>query len=149
MTCTIVTESFEPFERVVSFQKGSRFKKGQIGASAVFVGTMRDFNEGLEVESMFLEHYPEMAENVLNEIRKEAIKRWRLEEVLIIHRVGRIYPGEAIVLVASWSSHRAHAFESCRHIMEILKSRAPFWKKEHSKSGERWVSKNTAGETGL
>ncbi len=149
MTCSIVTDCFEPLEQVIRFQKGCGFNKGQIGASAVFVGTMRDFNDGIEVESMFLEHYPDMAEKVLNEIRKEAIKRWHLNEVLIIHRVGRIFPGEAIVLVATWSGHRAHAFESCRHMMEILKSRAPFWKKERSKEGERWVSKNTEGKTDL
>ena len=70
-----------------------------------------------------------MAEKILSDIRAEAVKRWELEEALIVHRVGRIYPGDAIVLVATWASHRAHTFESCRHMMEILKSDAPFLEK--------------------
>ncbi len=149
MVCRIVEESFEPFATLEKFQKEIIVDGAKVGANAVFVGTMRDFNEDESVESLFLEHYPEMAEKVLSDIRTDAVKRWELEEALIVHRVGLIYPGDAIVLVATWSSHRAHAFESCRHMMEILKSDAPFWKKERLKDGARWVTKNTSGVTSL
>ena len=149
MVCRIVEESFEPFGALEKFQKEIYVDRAKIGANAVFVGTMRDFNEGESVESLFLEYYPEMAEKVLSDIRAEAVERWDLDEALIVHRVGLIYPGDAIVLVATWASHRAHAFESCRHMMEILKSDAPFWKKERLKEGERWVTKNTSGVTSL
>ena len=149
MVCRIVEESFEPYVTLEKFQKEIIVGGAKVGANAVFVGTMRDFNEGESVESLFLEHYPEMAEKVLSDIRADAVKRWELDEALIVHRVGLIYPGDAIVLVATWSSHRAHAFESCRHMMEILKSDAPFWKKERLKDGARWVTKNTSGVTSL
>lgn len=149
MVCRIVEESFEPFATLEKCQKEIFVNGAKVGANAIFVGTMRDFNDGESVESLFLEHYPEMAEKVLLDIRAEAVRRWELDEALIVHRVGRIYPGDAIVLVATWASHRAHAFESCRHMMEILKSDAPFWKKERLKEGERWVKKNTSGVTSL
>ena len=149
MTSLIVKNNFDPLGHLSEFQKKSSFEEGKIGASAMFVGTMRDFNDGYEIESLFLEHYEGMAERVLEDIRSKAIKRWSLDEALIVHRVGLIYPGEAIVLVATWSSHRAHAFESCRSMMETLKSEAPFWKKEYSARGVRWVSKNTRGATNL
>ena len=149
MVCRIVEESFEPFATLEKCKKEIFVNAAKVGANAIFVGTMRDFNDGESVESLFLEHYPEMAEKVLSDIRAEAVKRWDLDEALIVHRVGRIYPGDAIVLVATWASHRAHAFDSCRHMMEILKSDAPFWKKERLKEGERWVTKNTSGVTNL
>ena len=149
MVCRIVEESFEPFATLEKCKKEIFVNAAKVGANATFVGTMRDFNDGESVESLFLEHYPEMAEKVLSDIRAEAVKRWELDEALIVHRVGRIYPGDAIVLVATWASHRAHAFDSCRHMMEILKSDAPFWKKERLKEGERWVTKNTSGVTNL
>ena len=149
MVCRIVEESFEPFATLEKYKKEIFVNGAKVGANAIFVGTMRDFNDDESVESLFLEHYPEMAKKVLSDIRAEAVKRWELDEALIVHRVGRIYPGDAIVLVATWASHRAHAFESCRHMMEILKSDAPFWKKERLKEGERWVKKNTSGVTSL
>jgi molybdopterin synthase catalytic subunit len=96
---------------------------------------------------MVLEHYPGMTERHLERIAASAVERWRLDEVLVVHRVGEIRPGDAIVLVAVWSAHRAHAFESCRHIMEDLKSNAPFWKKERTADGSRWVAGNTPGTT--
>ncbi len=118
---------------------------GKFGASAVFVGTMRDFNEGDEVRGMVLEHYPGMTEKELALIVEEARSRWQLLDELIIHRVGELLPNDPIVLVAVWSAHRKDAFEACRHIMEALKSRAPFWKKEQLDKGDRWVDKNTDG----
>jgi molybdopterin synthase catalytic subunit len=118
---------------------------GQYGATANFVGTMRDFNEDKSVNSMTLEHYPGMTEKHLDTIAKEALEKWSLLDVLILHRIGKVKIGEDIVLVATWSAHRKDAFESCRAIMEQLKSGAPFWKKEETTSGAKWVEKNTPG----
>lgn len=119
---------------------------GLAGAQASFVGTMRDHNEGDGVKAMTLEHYPGMTERELDAIVSEARERWDLIDVLVVHRVGDIRPGEAIVLTAAWSRHRAAAFDACRFLMEALKSRAPFWKKETLADGSsRWVEKNTPG----
>jgi molybdopterin synthase catalytic subunit len=118
---------------------------GQYGATASFVGTMRDFNEDKNITSMTLEHYPGMTEKHLETIAKEAIEKWKLLDVLILHRVGKIKVADDIVLVVTWSEHRKEAFESCRIIMEQLKSGAPFWKKEETTSGSKWVEKNTSG----
>lgn len=118
---------------------------GKYGASAVFVGSMRDFNQGDEVTGMTLEHYPGMTEKELGRIVEEAQGQWPLLDTLILHRVGALLPNDPIVLVAVWSAHRKDAFEACRHIMEALKSRAPFWKKEQLDEGHRWVEKNTDG----
>ena len=108
---------------------------------------MRDFNEGDDVHAMSLEHYPGMTEQHLESICSAAAQKWPLLATLIVHRVGELEPGEPIVLVAVWSAHRAAAFEACRHIMEELKSRAPFWKKEILADGHRWVASNTPGTT--
>lgn len=118
---------------------------GQYGATAVFVGTMRDFNEGDDVKGMELEHYPGMTENYLKTLSQEASKRWSIIDSLIIHRVGELQPNDPIVLVAVWSAHRKDAFEASRYLMEELKSRAPFWKKEFLADGHRWVEQNTPG----
>jgi molybdopterin synthase catalytic subunit len=118
---------------------------GQYGATASFVGTMRDFNEDKKITYMTLEHYPGMTEKHLDAIVREATEKWNLLDVLILHRIGKIKIAEDIVLVATWSAHRKDAFESCRVIMEQLKSGAPFWKKEETTSGAKWVEKNTPG----
>lgn len=118
---------------------------GKFGAQALFIGYMRDFNEDVSVQAMTLEHYPGMTERHLQEIGEEAGRRWELLDVLIVHRIGEIRIGDAIVLVSVWSAHRAAAFDACRWIMEDLKSRAPFWKKEQLEAGERWVEKNSPG----
>ncbi|GJM06152.1 MAG: hypothetical protein DHS20C09_21480 [marine bacterium B5-7] len=118
---------------------------GKYGATANFVGSMRDFNEDKKVTHMTLEHYPGMTEKHLEAIAKESIEKWQLLDVLILHRIGKVNIGEDIVLVATWSEHRKDAFESCRAIMEQLKSGAPFWKKEETNSGAKWVEKNTPG----
>ena len=114
-----------------------------------FCRTMRDFNDGESVESLFLEHYPEMAEKMLSDIRAEAVKRWELDEALIVHRVGRIYPGDAIVLVATWASHRAHASRILSPYDGDPEIRCSVLEKERLKKGERWVTKNTSGVTSL
>ena len=111
----------------------------RIGAIATFVGTVRDVNDAASVSSMVLEHYPGMTERALSEIVDDAKSRWDIFDALIVHRVGRLAPTEAIVLVAVTSSHRQHAFAACEFIMDFLKTRAPFWKKERTPAGERWV----------
>lgn len=144
MHCEIRPQVFEPYAELLAYQQNMQ-AAGRYGATAVFVGTMRDQNEGQAVMSMELEHYPGMTEKYLQSISEQAAKRWDLLDSLIIHRVGRVEPDDPIVLVAVWSSHRKDAFEASRYLMEELKSRAPFWKKELTGKGERWVDKNTAG----
>jgi len=107
---------------------------------------MRDFNEGQTVQSMTLEHYPKMTENQLGKIVSEAQQQWALLDSLIIHRIGEVSPDDSLVLVAVWSSHRGDAFDASRFIMEALKSRVPFWKKEQlTNNQQQWVAQNTDG----
>lgn len=136
---------FEPLAELAYHQDSRPGLQGRHGAMASFVGTMRDSNEGSTVQAMTLEHYPGMTEKQLSAIVTEAEQRWTLLDTLVIHRVGRLVPGDPIVLVGVWSGHRNDAFEACRYIMEALKSRATFWKKETLAEGERWVEKNTTG----
>lgn len=111
-----------------------------IGAVVSFVGTVRDINEGDEVSILELEHYPGMTEKALEKIRLEAHDRWALESSIIIHRIGKLYPTDQIVLVAVSSRHRENAFHAAHFIMDYLKTNAPFWKKETLPNGEeRWV----------
>lgn len=110
-----------------------------IGAVAGFVGYVRDFNDGLEVAGMFLEHAPGMTEKALEKIVAEAEQRWPLLRLDVLHRVGALEPGEPIVFVGAASAHREAAFDACRFVMDYLKTRAPFWKKETTEQGPRWV----------
>ncbi|MCI8209600.1 molybdenum cofactor biosynthesis protein MoaE [Pseudomonas sp. S25] len=110
-----------------------------IGAVVSFVGYMRDFNEGREVSGMFLEHYPGMTEKALGKIVLEAEQRWPLLRLEVLHRVGALEPGEPIVFVGVASAHRQAAFEACDFVMDYLKTRAPFWKKENTSEGPKWV----------
>lgn len=134
---------FDPWAEVAERERARCARPGAHGAAAVFVGTMRDFNEGSAVSAMTLEYYPGMTERHLQRIGEEAGRRWPIDDWLIVHRVGAIEPGEAIVVVGAWSAHRAAAFEACRFLIEDLKSRAPFWKKEAVPGGHRWVERNT------
>lgn len=147
MRIAIHDTPFQPWEALQQYESEviAREFPGKYGAAAVFVGSMRDFNEGEDVQGMTLEHYPGMTERELGRIVEEARERWQLLDELVIHRVGDLAPNDPIVLVAIWSAHRKDAFEACRHIMEALKSRAPFWKKEQLDDGYRWVEKNTDG----
>lgn len=139
-------ESFDPWQYLGEWQQQHLQDSARSGATAVFVGTMRDFNEGDDITGMYLEHYPGMTERQLESIAAEAAETFVLDNVCIVHRVGQIRPADAIVLVAVWSAHRAEAFSACRYIMEILKHQAPFWKKETLADGNtRWVEKNTPG----
>jgi molybdopterin synthase catalytic subunit len=137
-------EQFDAFSALEKYQSDFEHK-GKFGATASFIGTMRDFNEGDNVLSMTLEYYPGMTEKHLKQICDEACERWTLIDVLLIHRVGEVNVGEPIVLVSVWTAHRGDAFDACRFIMEDLKSKAPFWKKEVLDDGERWVESNTSG----
>ncbi len=142
----VLESIFDPWKRQQDYQAISMQGKTDYGATASFIGTMRDFNEGDDVTSMMLEHYPKMTEKKLDKIVDEASNKWSLLNVLVVHRVGKIMPAEPIVLVTVWSSHRVDAFEACRFIMEDLKHKAPFWKQETLKEGSsRWVEENTAG----
>lgn len=111
-----------------------------IGAVVSFIGLVRDFNERPEVTALTLEHYPGMTEAALDDIVTEAEARWPLDGVRVIHRIGRLAPGDPIVLVVVASAHRRAAFEACDFIMDYLKTRAPFWKKEHATDGDYWVA---------
>lgn len=144
MSVEVTAQLFDPWQRVQDHQ-ARRLAAGSYGATAVFVGTLRDFNEGDAVRGMTLEHYPGMTEKYLEQICRDAAQRWDLLDTLIVHRVGELHPNDPIVLVAAWSAHRKDAFEASRWLMEELKSRAPFWKKERLSEGERWVEKNTEG----
>ena len=112
----------------------------RIGAIACFIGVVRDLNDGAAVASMTLEHYPGMTEKALGEIVVQARTRWDLYDVLIVHRVGALHPTDPIVLVVVTSAHRGDAFAACEFVMDYLKTDAPFWKKEVTPSGERWVA---------
>ena len=143
---SILETAFDPWLAQRDYQQRSMQDRTDFGATASFIGTMRDFNEGDDVSVMELEHYPKMTEKQLNGIIDIAGDKWPIQNVLIVHRVGKIRPGEPIMLVVVWSAHRAAAFDACRFLMEELKHRAPFWKKEQLATGEsRWVEKNTNG----
>lgn len=146
MAVLIVHQTFDPWQVLPAYQNSLNTHVGKFGATSVFVGTLRDFNDGDTVTGLFMEHYPGMTEKQIEKIVANAHQQWHLLDVLVVHRVGEILPNEPIVLVAVWSSHRGDAFSASRFIMEALKSQAPFWKKEHLLSGaERWVQKNTHG----
>jgi molybdopterin synthase catalytic subunit len=116
-----------------------RANDARVGAVATFVGTVRDVNEGPGVASMTLEHYPGMTEKALQAIVDEAKRRFDVYGLRVIHRVGALRPTDQIVLVAVTSAHRGEAFDACRFVMDYLKTQAPFWKKEHTSQGARWV----------
>jgi molybdopterin synthase catalytic subunit len=126
-----------------------RAQNPKVGAVACFVGTVRDLNEGSAVETMELEHYPGMTEKSLEAIARQARKRWPGSDVLIVHRVGVLKPLDQIVLVATTAMHRAEAFESCAFVMDYLKTQAPFWKKEKTEAGERWVDARESDDSAL
>ena len=111
----------------------------RVGAVAAFIGTVRDVNDAAAVATMTLEHYPGMTEKSLAAIIDEAKRRWDIVDALIVHRVGELKPSDQIVLAAVTSAHRGEAFAACEFIMDYLKTRAPFWKKEATASGARWV----------
>jgi len=131
----IQAEDFDAGRELEALTKGQR----DVGAVASFIGVVRDANDGRAVHSMTLEHYPGMTEKALAGICQEAQERWNILDTLVIHRVGPLAPGDRIVLVGVSSAHRGEAFEACEFIMDYLKTRAPFWKKESTPEGDKWV----------
>ncbi|QJQ94453.1 MULTISPECIES: molybdopterin synthase catalytic subunit MoaE [Halomonadaceae] len=127
---------FDPGAEQQAMTQGRR----DIGAVVCFTGLVRDFNEHPDVVALTLEHYPGMTEASLGAIVDKAKRRWEVNDVRVIHRVGKLAPGDPIVLVAVASAHRRNAFEACDFIMDYLKTHAPFWKKEHTRDGHYWVS---------
>ncbi len=114
-------------------------KDVRVGALVSFTGFVRDFNEDAAVSRLTLEHYPGMTEKALSQLESEARRRWDIQEVSIIHRVGAMAPGDPIVLVCVTGAHRGEAFQACEFLMDALKTKAPFWKKEITPEGARWV----------
>jgi molybdopterin synthase catalytic subunit len=138
MPAILTNKHFDPWQELQSYQQ-EHLQPGHFGATASFVGSMRDFNLDQAVKQMTLEHYPEMTQHFLNTLSKKCCEKYALDDCLIIHRFGKILPNDPIVLTAAWSTHREQAFDACRYLMEELKAQAPFWKKESTQEGERWV----------
>jgi molybdopterin synthase catalytic subunit len=136
----------EPFDMGAEVRAFSEAATGA-GAVVTFSGLVRD--EGGTLSAMEIEHYPGMTEKALGQIRDEAMARWSLADALIIHRFGLLEPGEQIMMVATAARHRADAFAAAEFLMDYLKSRAPFWKKERSAEGETWVAAKSEDEAAL
>ncbi len=135
MPVRVQTADFDAGAEMAALRRGNP----RVGAVASFIGVVRDLNEGDAVSTMTLEHYPGMTERELQKIIDEAGTRWRMLDALIVHRVGELRPTDQIVLVVVTSEHRGDAFAACEFIMDFLKTRAPFWKKEQTPQGDRWV----------
>ncbi|MDP2833756.1 MAG: molybdopterin synthase catalytic subunit MoaE [Pseudomonadota bacterium] len=135
MKIAVQTEAFD-----LNAEVGALYQTNpKVGAVASFLGLVRDINEGQGVSTLSLEHYPGMTEKALAQIVEDARQRWEVLDATVIHRVGTLQPTEPIVLVAVASGHRGDAFAACEFIMDFLKTQAPFWKKEVTPEGERWV----------
>ena len=134
-TIRVQTEDFDAGAEIARLRAGNP----KVGAVASFVGVCRDVNDGAAVAGMTLEHYPGMTEKAIGAIVDEALARWRIIDVTVIHRVGELRPTDQIVLVAVSGGHRGDAFAACEFVMDYLKTRAPFWKKERTSAGARWV----------
>ncbi|MGZ5817493.1 MAG: molybdopterin synthase catalytic subunit MoaE [Burkholderiaceae bacterium] len=145
MPIRIQTEDFDLGTEVAQL----RATNPQVGAVVSFIGTVRDMNDGSSVAEMELEHYPGMTEKALDEIVVQAKTRWNIFEALIIHRVGALKPLDQIVLVAVTSAHRGEAFSACEFIIDYLKTQAPFWKKETTPQGARWVDARATDDAAL
>lgn len=138
----IQTEDFDLGIEMQDFRRRS----GDCGAIVSFSGLVREFGDAEDVKAMTLSHYSGMTEKALKNITDQAIQRWSLNHAAVIHRVGRLEPGDQIVLVITASAHRKAAFESAQFIMDYLKTEAPFWKKEHTNQGDNWVEAKSSDE---
>jgi molybdopterin synthase catalytic subunit len=135
MSARVQVEDFDVADEISQLRAGN----AKVGAVAAFIGLVRDLNDAAAVSTLTLEHYPGMTEKALAGIIAEAKQRWEIFDALIVHRVGKLEPADQIVLVAVSSAHRGDAFAACEFIMDYLKTKAPFWKKEDTPAGERWV----------
>ncbi len=142
MSVRVQTADFDAGHEIAALRAGDP----RVGAVASFIGTVRDRNDAAAVATMTLEHYPGMTEKSLAAIEQEARERFDILDVLVIHRVGELRPCDQIVLVAVTSGHRGDAFDACRFVMDYLKTRAPFWKKEATPDGARWVDARTTDD---
>ncbi|HZE11055.1 MAG TPA: molybdopterin synthase catalytic subunit MoaE [Burkholderiales bacterium] len=140
MPVRIQTGDFDAGAEIAALRRGNP----KVGAVASFIGVCRDANDGDAVSTMTLEHYPGMTEKALEKIVAEAQNRWSVMDILVVHRVGELKPTDQIVLVVVAGAHRGEAFAACEFIMDYLKTRAPFWKKEQTPSGARWVEARTS-----
>ena len=147
MTDIQISVQEQPFDQNVVYQWLS--KQHSVGATVIFVGKVRDLNLGDEVSSLYLEHYPTMTEKALREIVEQAKARWDIQRVSVIHRVGLLRTGDEIVLVGISSAHRGDAYHANEFIMDFLKSKAPFWKKEQTHQGERWIEARESDKEAL
>jgi len=145
MAIRVQAQDFDLGAEVAALRAGD----ARVGAVASFIGTVRDMNEGAGVSQMELEHYPGMTEKALEDIVSQAKARWNIFDALVIHRIGPLKPLDQIVLVAVTSAHRGEAFAACEFIMDYLKTQAPFWKKEHTPQGARWVDARAADDRAL
>ena len=137
----VQAHAFDTAAELAKLKQGRR----DIGGCVIFVGTMRELNEGAEVSAMTLEHYPGMTETELERVETLAHARWPLQATLIVHRIGALAPGDPIVLVIAASAHRLAAFEAAQFLMDYLKTSAPFWKKETGADGSgTWVDAREA-----
>ena len=142
MTIRIQHEDFDAGAEISRMRLG----RPDTGAVASFIGQVRDLNDGSNVSSMTLEHYPGMTEKALETIVEQAKQRWDIFDALVIHRVGTLQPTEQIVLVVVSGAHRGEAFAACEFIMDYLKTEAPFWKKEQTAEGQRWVESRNSDD---
>ena len=142
MSVRVQTQDFDAGAEIAALRRSNP----KIGAIASFIGVVRDVNEGDSVSEMTLEHYPGMTERALEQIVAEAKSRWNIIDVLVVHRVGRLAPADQIVLVVVTGAHRGEAFAACEFVMDYLKTRAPFWKKEATTEGARWVEARAADD---
>jgi len=142
---TIQTADFDLGAEVAALRAGD----ASVGAIAAFVGTVRDRNDGQGVSAMELEHYPGMTEKSIEAMIDEAARRFEIRAARVIHRVGALRPLDQIVLVAVTSAHRGEAFQACEFLMDYLKTQAPFWKKEQTPDGARWVDARVADDAAL
>lgn len=131
----VQSQPFDPGHELAELKRG----RPGIGGTVMFLGTVRDYSGSADVRAMTLEHYPGMTEKALAEIEQQAHARWPLDATLIVHRYGRLEPGEDIVLVIAASAHREAAFEACHFLIDWLKTKAPFWKLEENETGASWV----------
>jgi molybdopterin synthase catalytic subunit len=142
MPVRIQEQDFDVSSELAALRAGDT----RVGAVATFTGLVRDLNDAAQVSTLTLEHYPGMTEKALAQIVDDAKQRWDIYDALVIHRVGPLKPGDQIVLVAVTSAHRGESFAACQFIMDYLKTRAPFWKKEQTPEGERWVEARASDE---
>jgi molybdopterin synthase catalytic subunit len=142
---SIQTEDFDLSAEVARLRAGEK----RVGAVCTFVGTVRDRNDGQSVSTMELEHYPGMTEKAIEQMIDEAFKRFDIFGARVIHRVGLLQPLDQIVLVAVTSAHRGESFQACEFLMDYLKTQAPFWKKEQTPEGARWVDARVSDDAAL